>query len=454
MRKITLPILTYCLLLFSPTIRAQDSTGLANSRDTGQIVGPLVWTLQNCLDYARKNNIQLNTLRLTQESNEQDVLQARAQKLPNLSGSASESYTHSKNANPVVGGFQTQSSFASNYSLNSGVTIYNADYLNNNIKQRQLVLQSAGLSIQQAENDMTLQITQAYLSILVAKESIVYQQDLVNTSTAQVEQAQKRYNAGSIARGDLVQLQAQQANDRYLLVTAQSAYRQNIVNLKQLLQLQVDSFSVVSPDTLIATALVTPLKNAQDIALQSRPEIKNGQLGIAISQLDVEKARAGFFPVLSASGSLSTGYSNNQSFTYLSQLDNNFFQGVGITLSIPIFSNRLNRTNLEKSKIEVLQSTLTLQSTKTALMQTIELAYINVVNAQSQYGAAVEQLNAAQESYRIATEQLKVGVVNIVSLLQQKNLYVQALQAYVQAKYSAVMSVKIYDFYTGVPIKL
>jgi outer membrane protein len=110
--------------------------------------------------------------------------------------------------------------------------------------------------------------------------------------------------------------------------------------------------------------------------------------------------------------------------------------------------------NEEKSKLEVGQAELTLRNTRTVLSQAIEQAYINVENAQSQYDAALEQLRYTQESYRIANEQLKIGAANTVEVLQQKNLYVQALQAYIQAKYSSALYIRIYDFYRGIPVKL
>ncbi len=188
--------------------------------------------------------------------------------------------------------------------------------------------------------------------------------------------------------------------------------------------------------------------------MKNRPEIKNGQLGIDIARYDLRNAKAGYLPVLTASGALSTGYSNNQSIEYFSQLDNNFFQRVGLTLSIPIFTNRVNRTNVENAKIEIDQALLTLKNTQTTLAQTIEQAYISVLNAQAQYDASVEQLNATREGYRIANEELKAGAANIVSYLQQKTLYTQAFQAYIQAKYNAALNVRIYDFYAGIAIKL
>ncbi|MBS1935603.1 MAG: TolC family protein, partial [Bacteroidetes bacterium] len=361
----------------------------------------------------------------------------------------------SKNANPVVGGFQTQSSFTNNYSVNSSWIIYNGGNLNNTIKQNQLNVQSANLNILQQENDITLQVTQAYLNILLAKENTVYLKDLVTTSEAQLNRGQQQYNAGSIAKVNLIELQSQLATDKYNLITAQNVVRQNTVTLKQLLLLpSAAQFDIVTPDTLIATALAPTLEEAQKAALDSRPEVKNSELGVQIAQYDLARAKAGFYPTASIGAGLTSGYSNNQSNAYLKQLDDNFYQQIGLTLSIPIFTKRVVKTNVENAKIEIQQSELTLKNKKTVLSQTVEQAYINVLNSQAQYDASVEQLKATQESYRIVTEELKVGAANMVDYLTQKNLYVQSLQSYIQAKYSTALNIRIYQFYMGVPVKL
>ncbi|HWB93726.1 MAG TPA: TolC family protein, partial [Puia sp.] len=177
-------------------------------------------------------------------------------------------------------------------------------------------------------------------------------------------------------------------------------------------------------------------------------------IGIDISRYDLAKAKTGYLPFLSASAELSTGYSNNGSDDYTRQLDNNFFQQVGLNLSIPIFNRRSVKTAVENARIEVENSKLNLQNTQTTLALNIEQAYINVINAQGQYDAAVEELRANQESFRIAGEELKVGASNIVDYLQQKTLYTQAFQAYIEAKYNAALSIRIYDFYMGTDIKL
>jgi outer membrane protein len=429
--------------------------GYAQQQVTAPKAQASVWDLQACLDYARKNNIQLNSLRLTEQTSEQAYLLAKAARLPNLSASLGQTATHSTDVNPVVGGFQTQSTLAGSYSVNSAATLYQGGYLKDDIRQKKLEIQSANLNILQGENDITLQITQAYLNILLSKENVVYVKDLVSSTVAQVGQGKKEYDAGSIARNAYLELQAQLATDKYTLVTAQNAVRQNKLTLKQLLQLPVsDTLDIPEPDTVIATEAVPSLDQVESSALQNRPEIKNGQLGVDISRYDLAKARAGYLPTLTAAGSLLSGYSNNQSIEYFQQVDNNFFQRIGLTLSIPIFTNRINKTNVENARIEVAQSTLTLLNVRTTLSQSIEQAYINVLNAQGQYDAAVEELEANRETFRVAGIQLSSGAVNMVDYLQQKTLYIQAFQAYIQAKYNAALSTRIYDFYMGIAIKL
>jgi len=438
--------LTLSLGSLTDYVHAQDSA-------SGRL--PARWDLQTCIDYAKKNNITLNSLRLNVRTAEQNYLLARAAHQPNLTGNVSATYTHSKNANPVIGGFSTQSSFANNYSLNSGITIYNGDAINNNIKMANLQIQSSNQIVVENELDITLQIVQDYLNILLAKENVVYVTDLIKSTQAQVDQGKKEFEVGTIARNAYIELEAQLAADKYTLVTAQNAVRQNKLTLKQLLQLPLrETFDIITPDTVIATQAVPNLDSVEAFALQNRPEIKLGLLGIDISRYNLAIAKAGYLPLLTASATLSTGYSNNQHDSYVQQLDDNFFQQAGLNLSIPIFNRRQVKTNVENAKIQIEQSKLTLLGNQTALSQTIEQAYISVQNAQSQYDAAVEELTANQEAFRVADEEWKVGATNLVAYLQQKTLYTQAFENYVQAKYNAALSVEIYDFYMGIAVKL
>ncbi|MES2108998.1 MAG: TolC family protein [Bacteroidota bacterium] len=455
--KHILPIIV--LLLCTGILHAQDST----------LIGKTIrWDLVKCIDYAKKNNIQINGLRIQQQISQQEYLLSKASRLPNLSGTVSQNFEHLNNggrnnsftqvdSNGTVLNNRGSSFIASgSYGLNSQVTIYNGGYINNDIAQKNLAVQASNFSIIQQENDITLQVTQSYLAILLDKENIVYDNDLVGTTSEQVNVQQKRYNAGSVARATLIQLQAQLANDKYTLVNAKNTERGDLLTLKQLLLLPSDvDFDIIKPDTIAPIDTVAAFHTVEQIALQNRPEIKNGELNLKVAQYDVDKAKAGYKPVLTAGASLNSGYtSGNGQGSFGSQLNNNFTQQVGVTLAVPIFTKRTVKTQVEEAKLNVQQSKLNLDNTRITLSQAVERAFINVQNSKGQYDAAQEQYTYSKESYRIASEQLKVGVANIADFMLQKNQFVQAQQQFIQAKYNELLTLKIYDFYRGVPIKL
>ncbi|MCR8556522.1 TolC family protein [Mucilaginibacter sp. BJC16-A38] len=425
-------LLFFSCLISGMTVFAQDSLNVVK------------WNLQTCLDYAKKNNIQVSGARLSQQTSQQELILSRGAALPNLYGSATQYVNHYHNE-AVYG--------SGNYGLTSSWTLYQGGYIKSDIRQKNLEVERANLSILQQVNDLTLQITQYYLNILLDKETIIYQQNVVATSQAQVDRAKKRLEAGSIAQKDVAQLLAQLANDKYTLVTAENAQRQDLISLKQLLQLTVATFDVVTPDTIISKKAVDKLLNVQQTALKDRPEVKNGELNIKSAEFGLQKANSGYLPTLTASGFAGSSYQGAGS-GYFNQLNNGFNQQIGLTLSVPIFTRKVNQVNRAEAKINIDQARLSLKDTQTTLALTIEKAYINVVNSQNQYDAAAEAFKYNQETYRVANEQLKVGIVNMVDFLQQKSLYTQALQQYIQAKYNAALTIEIYEFYKGTPVKL
>ncbi|SEM44810.1 outer membrane protein [bacterium A37T11] len=408
---------------------------------------PETWSLKACLDYAREHNININNLRLNKSISEQNLIQSKAALLPDLNGSLSQNFSHYNKRS--TGGRAIDASGSAG--LNSGITLYQGGALRADIKQRNLQVASSDLSVKEAENDLYLQVIEAYNSILLDKETITYAEDLVSTSQQQVIQMQQLFDAGSAARKDLVQIQAQLANDQYTLTAAKNAERQDKINLKQLLQLPVDSgFEVDKPDTSVQLAAISPFHDVLSTALNNRPEVQNSQLNMEIASLDLEKAKAGYRPTLSLNAGLGTSYNNGYGAGSVgNQFDNNFYQQLGITAAIPIFSRKVNQTNKARAGIAVKQAELDLLNTKTLLSQEVEQAYIGTQNAAAQFDAAQQQLKYNEESYRIAKEELQVGSSNTVDFVQQKNLYVQALQGYTQAKYNALLSISVYNFYRG-----
>lgn len=419
------------------------------------------WTLQDCIQYATEHNIQINTLRLNQQKASQDAWSAKGARIPSLSGSVGNSINNGFLTTGNGSGITDQLSNNGTYSLNSTITLWNAGYTRNNIRQQELLFQSAGYSVQQAQNNLTLQVTQDYLAVLLTRENIQYLSSLVATSDSLVKQGQIFYDAGSIAKVALLQLQSQLAADQYLLVQSNNTLRQNILTLKQLLQLPTDSsFEVAMFPAIDMKRILPSLSEVQESAWKNFPDSRIGQLGLQVADLDLAKARAAAQPTLKAYGNIGSGYSSvlvnsiDPKTGILTQNRNNLYENMGLTLSIPIFSQRINKAGIEKARLGIQQASLDLQNTRLVLLQAVEQAYLEVQNAIQSYDAAQVQLQTATENYRIGNEQFRLGAITAYDLLVLRNTYVQAIQSFTQSKYNAILQQKIYEFYNGNSITL
>jgi outer membrane protein len=186
-----------------------------------------------------------------------------------------------------------------------------------------------------------------------------------------------------------------------------------------------------------------PKNEVYETALKVMPQIRRGELGIEAAKLEEKSARAGFFPSISLSASVGTGHMSNNDFESGSQIWNRFNENVGLTLNIPIFSNRKNRTAVNKAKIALNDSYLEWTSLQKELLRNVESAYLDAVSAQAQYLSAREKEKYARESYELTSEQFRVGVKNTVELITAQNEYSAAQQQVLQAKYLTLLSIEL-----------
>lgn len=408
------------------------------------------WTLENCIQYARENNISINSLRLSKSAAEQDLLQAKEAKYPNLSASVSQGLFAVSNSN----GLHLNSAQSQSIGASSSMTLYHAGYLKNNQVSKDFSVQMADLSVRESENNITLSITQAFLNILMSQENIISLKNVLTTTQTQLKQGDQFYKAGNISKLNFLQIQTQVAQDKYNLILAQNGLRTNVVNLKQILQLPSPyDFQITSSDSITVDDHLKALQDVQNSAQNQRPEVKYGELNIENSITNLKMAKASIQPTLNLVGNISTNYANGNG-NYFNQLGTNFYTPIGLSLGIPIYNNRIYKTEIEKSKIAIEQANLDLQNTKTVLNQQIEQSYISLQNSLAQYDSALKQMNLNKDSYDIVNAQMKIGSIDYVQLQQQRLSYIQAIQNYLQAKYSAVLNKQIYEFYAGNPINL
>ena len=432
---------------------------VAASPVEAQEIRPEKWSLQDCLDYALENNITLQQSRIAAESSAVDVKTAKSALFPNLSFSTSHSLINRpyRQTGSTVSGTEIlqsegSTSYTGNYGLNAGWTIYSGGANRKSVRQAELDTRIALLDADAVANSIEESITQTYVQILYAAESVNVNRNTLEVSIAQSERGRQLLEAGSLSKADYAQLQAQVSSDKYQLVTSEATLQDYKLQLKQLLELDQDTeMELELPEITGENVLsLVPDKNTVfNAAIETRPEIESGRLNMEMSELNIGIAKAGALPSLNLSAGIGTNHTTGTDFTFTQQIRNGWNNSIGLTLSVPIFSNRQNRSSIEKARLQYRTSELDLKQAYKDLYKTIENYYLDAGNSMAQYLAAKEQLESATTSFELVSEQFGLGMKNTVELLTEKNNLLNAQQQLLQSKYMAVLSKMLLRFYAG-----
>lgn len=422
------------------------------------------WTLKDCIDYAIQNNISLQKTRLQMLSTKEDVKQAQAELLPSLSFSTSQNVNYNPwpetNRATVTNGYVETSVdkvyYNGSYGLNLNWTVWNGNRNRNQLKLDKITAEQAELDSATTANSIQEQIAQLYVQILYSADAVDVCKQSLETSSMNEARGKEFVNVGKMSKADLAQLTAQRAKDEYSLVEAESNLKNYKRQMKQLLQItSEEEFDVAMPSSTDEMAMETipTLTSVYTAALDSRPEIKNAQLGIDGSELSIKMAKAQRMPTIGFNASAMTNTTSMSSKEWGTQLKNNFSTGAGVTLSIPIFDNRQSKTAIRKAKIQQQQYQLDLQDKQTTLYSTIENYWLQATTNQSKFRAAKANTTSAQESYDLLSEQFRLGLKNTVELMTGKTNLLTAQQNELQSKYLTILNMNMLDFYKGKKVK-
>ena len=425
-----------CLFLFGWAVKAQEL--------------PTRWTLKACLDYALANNIQVKKSKVAYQSGLEDTEQAKAQLFPSLTASVTQGFVNYPSSD-----VQKNNSYSGNYAVNANWKLFDGGQRQQAIKQQKLQDEINELAIEESEEDIQISLVQTYMQVLYAMEAVRINQQTVEVSTAQRDRAVELLRAGSISKVDLAQLESQLSTDKYQLVTAQTSLDNYKLQLKQLLELDITQNIELEVPELTEEEVMSPLPDKQTVyntSLAVMPSVKSSEKEIQVAELGVKKAKSAFLPSLSMNAGIGTGHLSGTDYAFGSQIWNSFNESVGLTLSIPIFSNRQYKTAYNKAKHALTTSQLELLNTQKQLLKTVEGIYLDATSSQTQYLSASERLRYVQESYNLVDQQFGLGMKNTVELLTEKNSFLTAQQEQLQAKYMALMSQQLLNIYQHKPI--
>ena len=450
------------------------------------------WTLEECVDYALKNNISIKQNELDIKNADVDKQAAFGNFLPTVNANASHSWNIGLNQNIITGSIENQTTQFTSAGLNSNIDIYNGLQNQNRLRRANLAKISSQYQLDKMKDDVSLNVANAFLQILFNKESIKVQNEQLAFDEKQFKRTEELVNVGTIPRGDLLDVKATVAADKQRLVAAENALFLSKLSLAQLLQLEdFQNFDITETAYDVKESPVS-IQKPEDIlakAKQDRVELKIAKNNLEIAEKDVKIAKGAYQPSLSGFYSFSTRASYSDRVvggelnaadptsiigqvegtgvnvvrpnfspilgnpdSVFDQFSDNKGHSFGLQLSIPIFNGFATKNNVTRSKIALDRSKIAMQQTELDLERNVYNAITDAKGALNSYESAVTALEARQEAFNYAKERFAVGIMNAFEFNQAQTLFINAQSEVLRTKYDYIFKIKIVEFYFGIPI--
>jgi len=427
------------------------------------------WTLEECVDYAIKNNISIKQIELDIKTSEVEKKAAIGNFLPTANASSSHSWNIGLNQNITTGLLENQTTQFTSAGLNSNVDIYNGLQNHNRLRRANLTKVASQYQLNKMKDDVSLNVANAFLQILFNKESIKVQKEQLSFDEKQLTRTEEMVNVGSLPKGDLLDVKATIASDKQRLVAAENMLFLSKLSLAQLLQIEdfqnfdiaetvynvnESPVSVQTPEAILAKAK------------EERVELKIAKTNLEIAERDVKIARGAYQPSLTGFYSFSTRASNAQRILFDSggnpvfagplplfdQFSNNKGHSFGAQLNIPIFNGFVTKNNVTRSKIALERSQISMQQAELDLERNVYNAITDAKGALNSYESATSALEAREQAFNYAKERFAVGMMNTFEFNQAQTLFNNAQSEVLRTKYDYIFKIKIVEFYFGIPI--
>lgn len=454
------------------------------------------WSLERCIQYAQENNLTLQQAQANVKIALLAERQAKASRLPNVSASFNAGEQFGRTIDPTSNQFSTVATGYNSVGIDAGINLFSGGLIHHTVKQANWDAQAAQADGEQTSNTLALQIAQAYLNILLFEEQEKNAQKRVSQSGEQLTVTQKLIDAGTLPMADKYNIMAQQAQGEQALVQAQNSVELAYLSLKQLLQLEPDYDLRIERPAIIVPANAQPdaatLSPIYATALGTQPNIRAADFRIKSAEEGIYLAKSAYWPTVSLFASLSSNYStqlldfqngtllgqditppvtvrvNDQDVTiqqyidryeypkvpYFDQIDQNFGQGIGLNISIPIYQNGRTRLSVERARLGVLNAQLQQNQARQQLKNDIQTAIANARAARKQLDAAQKTFDATKIAFENTEKRHQLGAVNTLDLTTARNNLDISENDLTVAKYDYLFKLKILDFYEGKPITL
>ena len=417
-----------------------------------------VWRLKDCIDYALKNNILIKQSKLNTEISKSDEKFSKLNLLPRINSNGRFNRNQGRSIDPFSNSFIEQVNSNMNFSYNSDIVLFNGLSKINQIKKSKNSVKINEYETENIKNNLISSIALNYLQILFNIELCTLANNQLDLSLEQELRLSNLYNEGLISYGELLNIQSQIALDEKQITDSKNQLQLSKLQLAQLLEL--DDFMqlniIFDSISIPPVILIDDLENDYKIALKNQSLIKSGNLKIINSKIDYKIAKSNIYPSLSVGFSAGTIFSDNVSylFSFWDQIRNNRNSVIYLSLNIPIFNNWINKNNIQKSKINIENTILSVQTDKNNLKQNMQIAFNDQLSAYKNYIASEKVLISNQEEYNYIIEKYELGIVNSFEFNQIKNKLINSKSDLLQAKYDFIFKIQLYKFYSNLNFSL
>jgi len=424
-----------------------------------------VWTLEDCINYAFENNIQIKQSKLQIESVQADLKQSKFEFAPSLNGSSSLNYSWGRSIDPVTNTYINTNNMSTSFGVSSGITLFDGFQKFNVVKQNELAYNSSLYDSEKMENDIALQLTGAYLNILFNHEMLMVAQNQAEITKQQIARTKDLVEAGTLPKGDLLEIEAQGLMEEVNVIRADNNLSLSYLDLLQILDLSAnEEFEIERPDISVNEELsVIPSEQVYANAVSFMPEIKSAELDVLSSNRGVMIAKGAVYPSLSLRTGINTNYIDSKLIDYTDpnspimafwdQISDNVSEYLTLSLNVPIFNAYQTTTRIKQAVILNTNSKFNLEQTKNALRKNIEQKYFDAIAAYKTYHANKATTKSLNEAFKYTEEKFTLGMLNSVDYNLAKSRLTQAESDLLRSKFDYIFKTKILDFYMGVPLK-
>ena len=425
----------------------------------GSAMAQKQWNLKQCIEYAIEHNLTIKQQEAAKDESAVDLNTAKWSRLPDLNGSASHSFNFGRSLQ-MDNTYQQLNTQNTGLNLSTSIPLFTGMQIPNQIALSKLNLKAAVEDLNKAKEDISIQVTSAYLQVLFNEELAKVAHEQVALSEEMLKQKTAFFKVGKASEAELYEAKSRAAQDQLSAVQADNEYRLALLDLSQLLELPTpEGFGIVSPsiDEDKDFSILTSPADIYSEALLIKPSIKAAQYRVEGAQKSIRIAQSGYYPQLSLGAGIATNYYNvsgRENGNFGSQLRDNFSQYIGLSLNIPIFNRFSTRNQVRKARIQQTTLNWQLEDAKKALYKEIQQAYYNAVNAESKFESSRTADEAAKASFNLMKEKYANGKATSTEFNEARTNWLKAVSDRIQAKYDYLFRTKILDFYKGVPLTL